>query len=87
MAETLVVVPCGQLSYIPYIFRHCDLLVLKIIISNEYHERKLKIKKDSFTNCYSEGLDMEHKYFNVTIFSWLKKECNAFCYWNNLSFV
>ena len=29
---TLVKVPCCQLSYIPYVFKHCDLLVLKIII-------------------------------------------------------
>ena len=29
---TLVTVPCCQLSYIPYVFKHCDLLVLKIII-------------------------------------------------------
>ena len=28
----LVKVPCCQLSYIPYVFKHCDLLVLKIII-------------------------------------------------------
>ena len=27
---TLVKVPCCQLSYIPYILKHCDLLVLKI---------------------------------------------------------
>ena len=30
--ETLVKVPCCQLSYIPYVFKHCDLLVKKIII-------------------------------------------------------
>ena len=29
---TLVKVPCCQLSYIPYVFKHCDLQVLKIII-------------------------------------------------------
>ena len=29
---TLVKVPCCQLSYIPYVFKHCDLLVLKIMI-------------------------------------------------------
>ena len=28
---TLVNVPCCQLSYIPYVFKHCHLLVLKII--------------------------------------------------------
>ena len=28
---TLVKVQCCQLSYIPYVFKHCDLLVLKII--------------------------------------------------------
>ena len=67
MAETLVVVPCGQLSYIPYIFRHCDLLVLKIIISNEYHERKLKIKKDSFTNCHSKDLVMKVIVVNIVV--------------------
>ena len=32
---TLVKVPCCQLTYIPYVFKHCDLLVLKIIISWE----------------------------------------------------
>ena len=26
---TLVKVPCCQLSHIPYVFKHCDLLVLK----------------------------------------------------------
>ena len=29
---TLVAAPCCQLSYTPYVFKHCDLLVLKIII-------------------------------------------------------
>ena len=29
---TLVAVPCCQLSYIPYVFKHCDLLVFRIII-------------------------------------------------------
>ena len=29
---TLVAVPCCQLSYIPYVFEHYDLLVLKIIL-------------------------------------------------------
>ena len=29
---TLVNVPCCRLSYIPYVFKHCDLLVLKIVI-------------------------------------------------------
>ena len=30
VAVTFIAVPCWQLSYIPCIFRHCDLLVLKI---------------------------------------------------------
>ena len=29
---TLVKVPSCQLSYVPYVFKHCDLLVLKILI-------------------------------------------------------
>ena len=29
---TLVAVPCCQLSYIPYVFKHCDLPVQKIIV-------------------------------------------------------
>ena len=28
----ILVANCCQLSYIPYVYRHCDLLVLKIII-------------------------------------------------------
>ena len=32
---TLVKVPCCQLSYIPCVFKHCDLLVLKIIVLQE----------------------------------------------------
>ena len=32
---TLVTVPCCQLSYIPYVFKHCDLLVPKMIIAWE----------------------------------------------------
>ena len=55
VAVTLVAVPCCQLSYVPYVSRYCDLLVLKIIISNQCHEKKQKIKKDSFTNCPHES--------------------------------
>ena len=46
MAVTSVAVPCFQLSYIPYFVRHCDLQVVKIIMSNQCHEKRLKIKKD-----------------------------------------
>ena len=31
VAETLVAVPCCHLIFMPYIFRHCDRLILKII--------------------------------------------------------
>ena len=43
MAMTVVAAPCCQLSYILY--RHCDLMVLKIVIPHECHKKKLKIKK------------------------------------------
>ena len=31
MVETLVAVPCCRLMFMTYIFRHCGLLILKII--------------------------------------------------------
>ena len=43
------------------VVRHSDLLVLIIIISNQCHEKKLEIKKDSFINCYSKDLVMKVK--------------------------
>ena len=46
VAVTTVAVLCCQPSYtmsIPYIFRHCDLPVLKITISNQCQVKKLKI--------------------------------------------
>ena len=61
VAVTLVAVPCCQLSYVPYVSRYCDLLVLKIIISNQCHEKKQKIKKESFMNCNSKILVMKVK--------------------------
>ena len=45
VAETLREVIRNQLSDIPYIFRHCDLLDL-----NKIHERKLQVKNNSFTD-------------------------------------
>ena len=39
VAKTLAAVICNQLSNIPYIFRHCDLLDL-----NKIHEKKLQLK-------------------------------------------
>ena len=44
VALTVIAVPHHPLNYMPYIFRHFDLLVLKIIISDACHENKLKIK-------------------------------------------
>ena len=35
-----VTVPCWKLSYTPYVFRHCDLLVLTIIITTQCQEKK-----------------------------------------------
>ena len=61
VAVTLVAVSCCQLSYIPYVSRHCDLLVLKIIILNKCQEKKLKIEKDSSINCHSKGFVMKVK--------------------------
>ena len=63
MAETHVTVICNQLSNIPYIFRHCDLLVL-----NESHEKKLYIKNNSFRDCHIEDFIMKAYYIVVTIF-------------------
>ena len=54
VAEALVVVICNQLSNIPHIFRHCDLLVL-----NKSHEKKLQDKNNSVTDCHTEGLIMK----------------------------
>ena len=51
MAETLVAVICNQLSNIPDIFRHCDLLDL-----NRVRDKKLQVNNNSFTDCHTEGL-------------------------------
>ena len=53
VSVTLTAVPYHQLSYIPYVYRHFDLLVLKIIISTAFYEQKLKIKKNSLMYCHS----------------------------------
>ena len=45
VAEILVTVIYNQLSSIPYIFWHCDLLVL-----NKSCDKKLQIKNNSFIN-------------------------------------
>ena len=37
VAATFVVVSCCQLSYIHYIYRHCDLLALRIEVGYQYH--------------------------------------------------
>ena len=39
VAETLVTIVCNHPSNIPYIFVHCDFLVL-----NKRHEKKLQVK-------------------------------------------
>ena len=59
MAVTLKAVPHLQRSYITYVFRHSDLLVLKITISNACHEKKLKIKKNTFLCCHNIGFFMK----------------------------
>ena len=53
-AKTLVAVICNQLSNIPYIFRHFDLLDLGKIL-----EKKLQVQNNSFTGCHIEGLIMK----------------------------
>ena len=42
---------CNQLSNVPFIFRHCDLLVL-----NKSHEKKLQVNNNSSPDCHTEGL-------------------------------
>ena len=54
VAETFVAVICNQLSNIPYIFRHYDLLVL-----NKSLEQILHIKNNSFRDFYIEGLTVK----------------------------
>ena len=55
MAETIVTKVCNQLSNIPYIFRHCDLLVLNK--SREKNNMKyLQVNYNSFTDCHTEGI-------------------------------
>ena len=54
VAETLVTVICNQLSNVPHIFGHCDLLVL-----NKSHEKKLHVRNNSFTDCHIGGLIMK----------------------------
>ena len=61
MAVIMIAVPCCQHSCVTYVFRPCDLLVLKIIIPNQCHAKKLKIKKKSFTHWHSSGLVMKVK--------------------------
>ena len=51
VAETLVTVICDQLSDIPCIFKHCNLLVL-----NKSHEKKLQVKSNPFTVYHTAGL-------------------------------
>ena len=69
MAVTLVAVPCCQLSYMSYVYRFCDLLVLKIKRSYQLHNRKLSIKKESFKYCLSTGLLMKVlQYLILTFF-------------------
>ena len=53
VAEILVVVKCNQLSNVPYIFRHCDLLD-----PNKIHEKKLHVNNTAFTDCYTENVIM-----------------------------
>ena len=53
VAKTLVAVICNQLSNIPYILGHCDLLD-----QNKIHEKKLQVN-NSFTECHNEGLAMK----------------------------
>ena len=54
VAVILVAVPCCQLSYIFYVYRHCDILVLKTIILHQCLKKKLK--KKSFKYCHIKGL-------------------------------
>ena len=65
-----------QLSYTPYLFRHSDLPVLNIIISIAFHEKKLKIKKNPFKYCHSEGLFV--KGTSCGYFSSIKKSTVSF---------
>ena len=53
-AQTLVAVICNQLSNMPYIFKHCDLLDL-----NNIHEKKLQVKNNSFPDCHTESSVMK----------------------------
>ena len=46
MAVTLTALPQHRLSHIPYVFRHFDLLVLKLMTSTKIYEQELKIKKN-----------------------------------------
>ena len=84
LAVTSVAVPCCQLSFIPCVFRHCDPLVLKIIMLNQCHEKKLKTRKDSFTNIAVNALSWKLNCYSC--FFMIKTVCNRFCYWNNLFF-
>ena len=59
MAVTLTALLHHRLSHIPYVFRHFDLLVLKLMISTEIYEQELKIKNFLFTYCHSKGLVMK----------------------------
>ena len=53
MALAALAVSCSQLSYIlPYVFRQCDPLVLKMVISNAsccVQQLNTAIAKNSFT--------------------------------------
>ena len=44
---TLVKVPCCRLSYIPYVFKHCDRLVLKIKLMKMGWKYRLKHQEES----------------------------------------
>ena len=58
--KTRHVVMYCQLSYIPYVFRHFDLLALKIL-SHACHGKKLKTEKNCFMycQCHSKSLVMK----------------------------
>ena len=71
-AKTLVAVICNQLSNIPYIFRHCYLVVLNKSLENE-----VQVKNNSFSDCRTEGLVTKAKLI-MTNFYLSKKLTNSF---------
>ena len=82
MAVTVIAVPCCQLSYIPHIFWHCNLLDLEITSNVMKRNWRLRIILQTVT--VEAWL---WKLISCHYFSSIKKVYQVFCHWDNHSSV